>query len=141
MEKKEIKEYFEKLNFFSTCDWGSRYTRFINIETIKDVLNNKLSDYEFSNIENNNQLAFTNNKKNNKSYLSMAFSSKRFEKYLTDKEKEKLNMQIKMLEIKKRREITEQHKQNYEESKRKLEEMESSLTDSEKLYLSLIGVI
>ena len=50
-------------------------------------------------------------------------------------------MQIKMLEIKKRREITEQHKQNYEESKRKLEEMESNLTDGEKLYLSLIGVI
>ena len=141
MEKKEVKEYFEKLNFFSTCEWGSRYTRFINIETIKDVLNNKLSDYEFSNIENNNQLAFTNNEKNNKSYLSMAFSSKRFEKYLTDKEKEKLNMELKILETKKRERKTEKHKDNYEESKRKLEEMKSDLTEEEKLLLTLRGII
>ena len=71
----------------------------------------------------------------------MAFSSKRFEKYLTDKEKEKLNMQIKMLEIKKRKEIIEQRKQESAKSNREFEEMESNLTDEEKLYLSLIGVI
>ena len=45
--EKEIKKYFENLNFFSTCGWGSNYTRFINIETIKDVLNNNLCDHEF----------------------------------------------------------------------------------------------
>ena len=82
-----------------------------------------------------------NSEKNREFYVSLEFSYKRFEKYLTDKEKEKLNMQIKMLEIKKRKEIIEQRKQEYEKSKREFEEMKSNLTDEEKLYLSLIGVI
>ena len=71
----------------------------------------------------------------------MSFSSKRFENYLTDKEKEKLSIQIKMLEIKKRKRITEKYKQNYEESKNKLEEMESNLTEEERLILTLRGII
>ena len=138
--KKEIKKYFEKLNFFSTCGWRDSDTLFISIESIKDILNNKLSDYEFSDIENN-QLFFTNNKSNKEYYVLMSFSSKRFENYLTDKEKEKLSIQIKMLEIKKRKRITEKYKQNYEESKNKLEEMESNLTEEERLILTLRGII
>ena len=139
-DKKEIKKYFEKFNFFLTGEYWNSYNRIISMESIKDILNNNVSDYKFSRIENN-KLYFTNNEKNNGLHLSLEFSYKKFEKYLTDKEKEKLNMQIKMLELKKRKEIIEQRKQEYEKSKREFEEMESNLTDEEKLYLSLIGVI